>query len=210
LARLLRGGDGVAFKDRPAGEIPAGATARARAFALLASRAATDAPAQGRASLALAAEAASLLDALADAIAGQTGEGPIHVRLAKAWHCDDEGADLIRMTLVLLADHELNTSTFAARVAASTGASLAAAALAGLSALSGPLHGGIAPRVQAFIAEAERVGAETAVRARLAQGLPSPGFDHPSIPRTTPAPAPCWRPSPPTPPSRRSAAQPSA
>jgi len=186
VARLLRGGDGVAFKDRTPGVIPDGSTARARAFALLASRAASDAPARGRASLALAAEAAGLLDAFADALAGQALEGPIHARLAQAWRCDDEGADLIRRVLVLLADHELNASTFAARVAASTGASLAAAALAGLAALSGPLHGGIAPRVQAFIAEAERIGAEAAVRARLAQALPVPGFGHPLYPRGDP------------------------
>jgi len=186
VARLLRGGDGVAFKDRTPGVIPDAPTARARAFALLASRAATDAPARGRASLALAAEAAGLLDAFADALAGQALEGPIHARLAQAWRCDAEGAELIRRVLVLLADHELNASTFAARVAASTGASLAASALAGLAALSGPLHGGIAPRVQAFIAEAERVGAETAVKARLAQGLPVPGFGHPLYPRGDP------------------------
>ena len=191
VARLLRGGDGVAFKDRTGGAIPDAPTARARVFALLASRAASDAPARGRASLALAAEAAGLLDAFADALAGQAAagqawDGPIHARLAQAWRCDEAGADLIRRALVLLADHELNASTFAARVAASTGASLAAAALAGLAALSGPLHGGIAPRVQAFIAEAERVGAEAAVRARLDHGLPVPGFGHPLYPRGDP------------------------
>jgi len=186
VARLLRGGDGVAFKDRIARPIPIAPTGRARAFAVLAERAATDNPARGRANLALAAEAAGLLDAFADAIAGEAGEGPIHARLAAAWRCDEAGGELIRMALVLLADHELNASTFAARVAASTGASLAAAALAGLAALSGPLHGGIAPRVEAFIAEAERVGAEPAVRARLAQGLPIPGFGHPLYPAGDP------------------------
>jgi len=186
VARLLRGGDGVAFKDRIERPIPTAPTARGRAFAVLAERAASDHPARGRASLALAAEAAGLLDAFADAIAGQPGEGPIHARLASAWRCDEAGGELIRRSLVLLADHELNPSTFAARIAASTGASLAAAALAGLAALSGPLHGGIAPRVQAFIAEAERIGAEPAVRARLAQGLPIPGFGHPLYPNGDP------------------------
>ena len=55
--------------------------------------------------------------------------GAIHERLGHAWGCDAPGMDLIRRALVLLADHELNASTFAARVAASTGASLAACAL---------------------------------------------------------------------------------
>ncbi|MFM8375003.1 MAG: citrate/2-methylcitrate synthase, partial [Phenylobacterium sp.] len=74
----------------------------------------------------------------------ETDSGPIHLRLAKAWRLGPggPGADLIRRALVLLADHELNPSAFAARVAASTGASLAACALAGLAALSGPRHGG--------------------------------------------------------------------
>ena len=183
VARLLRGGDGVKLKDRKPEPPPRLANPRARAFAALAARAGMDPPARGRAPLALAAEAASLMDVLADAIAGGTSaQGPIHARLASAWACDRDGADLIRRCLVLLADHELNASTFAARVAASTGASLAASALAGLSALSGPLHGGMAARVVAFVGEAGRVGAEAAVRARLAQGLPIPGFGHPLYP----------------------------
>jgi citrate synthase len=44
--------------------------------------------------------------------------------------------------LVTVCDHGLNASTFAARVVASTQAGLTSAALAGLSALKGPLHGG--------------------------------------------------------------------
>ncbi|MFI4935962.1 MAG: citrate/2-methylcitrate synthase, partial [Caulobacterales bacterium] len=110
----------------------------------------------------------------------------IHERLARAWSCDPKGADVIRRALVLLADHELNASTFAARVAASTGASLAAAALAGLAALSGPLHGGMAARVEAFAAEAARVGPGEALAQRLAQGAPAPGFGHALYPEGDP------------------------
>jgi citrate synthase len=44
--------------------------------------------------------------------------------------------------LVTVSDHGLNASTFAARVIASTQAGLASSALAALSALKGPLHGG--------------------------------------------------------------------
>ncbi len=186
VARLLRGGDGVRMKERPTEPAVTFGDARARLFAVLAAHAAADPSARGRAPLALAAEAAALLDAAADAVAGRIVEGPIHVRLAEAWNAGPAGADLIRRALVLLADHELNASTFAARVAASTGASLAAAALAGLSALSGPLHGGMTARVEAFIGEAGRVGAEAAVRARLAQGLPIPGFGHQLYPAGDP------------------------
>ncbi|MDB5452785.1 MAG: citrate synthase, partial [Caulobacteraceae bacterium] len=135
---------------------------------------------------ALHPEAAGLDSAFADAIAGRGGRGPIHQRLAGAWRCDDDGADLIRRTLVLAADHELNASTFAARVTASTGASLAASTLAGLAALSGPLHGGMSARVQVFVQETLKVGAVAAVRARIEAGLPIPGFGHPLYPAGDP------------------------
>ncbi|KUL96841.1 citrate synthase [Bosea sp. WAO] len=151
----------------------------ARTFAVIAARAASDRPMAGRAKKALYLEAAAVLDALVDAIAGEPGEGPIHARLARAWGCEVEGAEPIRRALVLLADHELNASTFAARVTASTGASLAACAMAGLAALSGPLHGGIAPRVLALMRDIARDGLETTLAARLETGAGLPGFGHP-------------------------------
>jgi citrate synthase len=182
VARLLRGGHGAALKRAPRNEPPPFATMRLRAFAALAERAGSDPPARGRAALALAVEAASLLDTFADAVAGRGGAGPIHERLGRAWGCAPAGSEVIRRALVLLADHELNASTFCARVAASTGASLAAACLAGLCALSGPLHGGMAGRVISFAAEARRLGASEAVAARLARGDHIPGFGHPLYP----------------------------
>jgi citrate synthase len=85
--------------------------------------------------------------------------------------------------LVLTADHELNPSTFAARIAASAGASLPACTMAALAALSGPLHGGATARVEAFVAEVARAerGA-AAVGERLARGESVPGFGHPLYP----------------------------
>jgi citrate synthase len=155
-------------------------------FAALGSRAASDAPMRGRAPEALYFEAASLLDLLVDVVAGGPGRGPIHERLGRAWGCRPKGADLIRKALVLLADHELNASTFAARVTASTGASLAATVLTGLTTLSGPDHGGMASRVQAFMAEAAQDDAEAAVDAHLVKGEPIPGFGHPLYPEGDP------------------------
>jgi citrate synthase len=188
VARLLRGGHGVALKraDRP--EPPDHPDLAARAFLALAARAASDPPARGRNALALAVEAATLLDVLADAAAGSVGAGAIHGRLALAWGAGPGGAaaDLIRRMLVLVADHELNASAFAARVAASTGASLAAAALAGLATLSGPRHGGATAAVRAFAAEAERLGPEQAIAARLAHERHLPGFGHPLYPEGDP------------------------
>ncbi|HZC15310.1 MAG TPA: citrate/2-methylcitrate synthase, partial [Caulobacteraceae bacterium] len=51
---------------------------------------------------------------------------------------------------------------------------------------SGPLHGGMIARVESFIGEAGRVGPEAAVRARIAQGLPVPGFGHQLYPVADP------------------------
>src|SRR5580704_2102591 len=178
VARLLRGGLGLPPDAHVAA--PAGETAPARAFAVFAARATADPPAQDRLAEDLAAEAAGLLDLMAAAVAGPEGWAPreedagaIHERLGRAWRAPREGCDAIRRALVLLADHELNASTFAARIAASTGASLSAAVLAGLAALSGPRHGGMAARVEAFAAAAARDDWRKASR-----GGPPPGFGH--------------------------------
>jgi len=105
---------------------------------------------------------------------------PIHRQLAEAWDVDDNGAETIRAALVLSADHELNASTFAVRVVASTGASLAACIAAGLAALSGPRHGGLTAQVEALFDEIDQAGnAEQVVESRLARGDQLPGFGHP-------------------------------
>ena len=95
-----------------------------------------------------------------------------------SWGLNPKGADIVRRALVLLMDHELNPSTFAARVAASTGASLSACALAGLSTLSGPLHGAVVTSVIKFLREGARLGPAAAVNARLDEGRQLPGFGH--------------------------------
>ena len=82
--------------------------------------------------------------------------------------------------LLLSADHELNASTFAARVAASTDADLYAAALAGLAAFSGPRHGAASDRAEALIAEiGNAADAERVLRERARRGEQMPGFGHP-------------------------------
>ncbi len=81
--------------------------------------------------------------------------------------------------LVLMADHELNASTFAARVAASAQADAYACVLAGLAALSGPLHGGASDRVEALLAETPRpADAARVVHERERRGERIPGFGH--------------------------------
>lgn len=104
---------------------------------------------------------------------------PAHVRLARAFGTPDK-ADLVRRALVLCADHELNASTFAARVAASAGANLPACVLAGLSTLSGTNHGGMTPRARAWMHQA--AGEPDLVSRRDHP----PGFGHPLYPGTDP------------------------
>ena len=68
---------------------------------------------------------------------------PLHLQVARGWAPDHKhAADLLRRALVLLADHELNASTFTVRCAASTGLNLYDSVIAGLVALKGPKHGG--------------------------------------------------------------------
>jgi len=81
--------------------------------------------------------------------------------------------------LVACAEHELNASTFAARVIASTGADLYASVLASLCSLSGPIHGGACDRIErmfAALGEGARIGQCLDGFAREQQ-LP-PGFGH--------------------------------
>jgi citrate synthase len=80
--------------------------------------------------------------------------------------------------LSLLADHELATSTFAARVAASTWADPYLVLLAGLAALGGPLHGGASEQVRALLRDAHERSPAIAVGAVLQSGAPVPGFGH--------------------------------
>lgn len=115
----------------------------------------------------------------AAATASPPSAAPIHRHLAEAWGTP-QASEAIRATLVLCADHELNASTFTVRVVASTGAALGNCVLAGLAALSGPLHGGVTSQVEVLFDEIEQLGDATkAVEARLARGDRLPGFGHP-------------------------------
>jgi citrate synthase len=107
---------------------------------------------------------------------------PLHRQLAKAWRLDSKGADLIRMALVLCADHELNASSFTARCVASTGASLRAAVIGGLAALSGPRHGGMTGRIETFWRGLDETNLAVDLRRRLAADEALAGFGHPLYP----------------------------
>src|SRR5258705_1907565 len=86
------------------------------------------------------------------------------------------------VALILHADHELNASTFAARVAAATLTDLHSAIVAAIGTLKGPLHGGANADVMRLLLEIgkdappERV--DDVVRAKLARKEKIPGFGH--------------------------------
>lgn len=106
---------------------------------------------------------------------------------ARAIGLGDELAPTLDRVLVLLADHELNASSFTARVAASTGADPYACVSAALATLSGPRDGGASEQVARF---AESVGspeaARAAVRALRKRGELPPEFGHPLYPAGDP------------------------
>jgi len=86
------------------------------------------------------------------------------------------------VALILHADHELNASTFAARVAAATLTDIHSAIVAAIGTLKGPLHGGANADVMRLLLEigpnAAPEKAEEVVRARLARKEKIPGFGH--------------------------------
>ncbi len=104
---------------------------------------------------------------------------PLHQQIAQAWApADAAAADLIRRTLVLLADHELNASTFTVRCAASTGLNLYDATIAGLAALKGPRHGGAGALAAQWVRTLAEGDAAALVRERVALGERFAGFGH--------------------------------
>ena len=86
------------------------------------------------------------------------------------------------VALTLHADHELNASTFAARVAAATLTDIHSAIVGAIGALKGPLHGGANADVMRLLLEigkdAPLEKAEEIVRAKLARKEKIPGFGH--------------------------------
>lgn len=137
--------------------------------------------------------APGLLAALPDLLAALRGgsappPGSFLTRLLHSARADlpPVAVRAFEQTLIVLADHELNVSTLAARAVASTQGDLHAAIVAALAALTGPLHGGALVGVATLL---ERLpdppAAERLAQARLAAGG-LPGFGHPIYPHGDP------------------------
>src|SRR5512146_625054 len=84
------------------------------------------------------------------------------------------------IALILHADHELNASTFAARVTAATLSDMHSAITSGIGALKGPLHGGANEAVFKILEQIDANGADPVeyIKGMLAQKKKVPGFGH--------------------------------
>jgi 2-methylcitrate synthase len=84
------------------------------------------------------------------------------------------------IALILHADHELNASTFAARVTAATLSDMHSAITSAIGALKGPLHGGANEAVFRILEAIDKAGADPVeyIKGMLAQKKKIPGFGH--------------------------------
>ena len=84
------------------------------------------------------------------------------------------------IALILHADHELNASTFAARVTAATLSDMHSAITSAIGALKGPLHGGANEAVFRILSTIDRNGSDpiSYIKDMLSQKKKVPGFGH--------------------------------
>lgn len=125
---------------------------------------------------------ARILRLMVSVIAGDVLETlPLAQMLQQGICPDDEHAvEMLNAALIVMADHELNASSFVSRIVASTRATPYAAVIAGLSALQGVKHGGETLHVEAFFQETgfqqERIAA--VLQQHLQRSGRIPGFGH--------------------------------
>jgi citrate synthase len=123
-----------------------------------------------------------MTDVLADGVGAD--EKTIADTLARAWNTN---AEVLNAALILCADHELNASSFAARVTASADSNPYQVVMAGLAALQGVKHGGNTEQVAALFREVgEPDHAREIIGERLRRGERIPGFGHRLYPQGDP------------------------
>lgn len=92
---------------------------------------------------------------------------------------NEEESAAMDLLMMLHVDHGLNASTFAARVAASTGTDMHSALAAAIGTLKGPLHGGANEKVMQMLGDISNVDVVNAyISGMLAQGRRIMGFGH--------------------------------
>lgn len=150
-----------------------------RCIAALALAGANDEGAYNRTDRGLALTAARITRLMTALVTDRAvSSAPVHEQLAAAWGLDATASDLVRMALVLLADHELNASTFTLRCAVSTDATMYEGIIAALAALKGPLHGGATTRAFQQLMSILEGEPAARVREQAEAGVRFGGFGH--------------------------------
>jgi citrate synthase len=134
---------------------------------------------------AVAQTGSRILYLMTDILAQDTSTAqPIAPTLAQAWAAD---AVILNAALILCADHELNASSFTARVTASVESNPYQVVIAGLAALQGFKHGGYTEKTCALLREVNKPSdARRVLGERLRRGESIPGFGHRLYPQGDP------------------------
>jgi citrate synthase len=133
---------------------------------------------------------AAILQIMTEAIAGKSFEASLGISeaLGSAWAPGSSKAvDVIRASLILAADRELDLPSYTARAIAAAGSTPYAAVAGALSAFRGIRYGGLLARIEALLTEVSRPGdAVPVIRGRLERGETVPGFGHQTFPDVDP------------------------
>ncbi|MBL8683211.1 MAG: helix-turn-helix domain-containing protein [Myxococcales bacterium] len=139
----------------------------------------------------------SFVDALAPRTARTRTDDPRIAEALAPWFAPSlsrdrgrakEAVAAVEAALILCADHQLNASTFAARVAASTGCDLVRSVGAALYVFSGARHGGAPSELESLVSKLPPSREKIArfVQQRLAEGRAIEGFGHKLYPAGDP------------------------
>lgn len=104
----------------------------------------------------------------------------------KALELSANAQDLMRMLLILSAEHELNLSSFTARCVASGQGNLYQSLIAAYAALNTPAHGGQVLKTQHFVRQGINTNLERFFQEHLSTGDPIPMPGHPLYPEGDP------------------------
>ena len=132
---------------------------------------------------------ARILWVLATILGGtSTSSQTIAQYLCEAWELPNSVVHLIDAALILCADHELNASSFTARIIASTQANPYAVVEGGLAALQGKKHGGFTQQIERLFYQSEQESGnlQQVLGETLRQENHIPGFGHALYPNGDP------------------------
>lgn len=120
-----------------------------------------------------------MLESFVRVLTGTWSTGRIAEHLTVAWKVDPLFVPILDGALILVADHELNISSFTARCVASAGCSPYASVAAATHAFLGRRHGGNTERIRGLLDEARGQGSlYRVIESRVKRGDPVPGFGH--------------------------------